>query len=389
MNWLPSALIATLALTAACNQAAPEAPKTEAPKTEQAPKPEEIKKQIDPEDARKAKEPGALLDAIKNDDLTLATRLIEAGADVNQKDDADETALMKAVMPKGGRIPYPLAPLVPILLDSKADVHAKNKKGETALMIAADGAYGVPDPRPQCIRNCEIPPATPERIEAARENRKRQLEMVNHLLKAGARLDDRDQQGWTPLFFATKGGGDARIVEALIAAGADVNAKSTECAKTPLMLAADLAQQEALKALIKAQADVSAQDQCRERSPLMLAALNNDPESEKALIEAGARLDSIDEEGLTALMLAAQFGNINALKTLIDAKANLNAKDHFGQTALMLAVEENRLEAVKALIEAKADLNVKATKGKNKGKTALKLAQSKEIKAALKAAKAK
>jgi ankyrin repeat protein len=51
--------------------------------------------------------------------------------------------------------------------------------------------------------------------------------IVNLLLQeemGTAWKEDRDKQGWTPLFYAVKGGNDT-IVELLLEAGFEVNAK--------------------------------------------------------------------------------------------------------------------------------------------------------------------
>ncbi len=53
------------------------------------------------------------------------------------------------------------------------------------------------------------------------------IERVKVLLAAGARVNWRNQDGETPLFFAARHG-DPEVVQLLIAAGADINAKNSQ-----------------------------------------------------------------------------------------------------------------------------------------------------------------
>ncbi len=152
-------------------------------------------------------------------------------------------------------------------------------------------------------------------------------------------------------------------VKKLIAAGADVNAK-TSFGDTALILAAFRNRGvDMVKALIDAKADVNAKNKADETA-LMWAASEADLATVNALIAAKADVNAKDKKGETALMKASK---VEIVKALIAAKADVNAKDKKGETALM---KEKELEVVQALLAAKADIKVK-----NKdGKTALKLA---------------
>ena len=66
------------------------------------------------------------------------------------------------------------------------------------------------------------------------------IEAVKQHLAAGTDVNAKSKgYGWTPLFYATSGGGQKEIVELLIAEGADVNAKDDD-GETPLGLAIKL-----------------------------------------------------------------------------------------------------------------------------------------------------
>lgn len=84
-------------------------------------------------------------------------------------------------------------------------------------------------------------------------------EIVEALIAAGAEVNQGDSEGWTPLM-AAAGGGHTAIVEKLLAAGANVNAQ-TVFGLTPLMAAAAKGQTATVKQLIAAGADLNAKDQ--------------------------------------------------------------------------------------------------------------------------------
>ncbi len=65
---------------------------------------------------------------------TVKTLLASSSADVNARDERDNTALMEAARQGHDDV-------VQALLVNKADVQAKNSEGKTALMLAAEGGH--------------------------------------------------------------------------------------------------------------------------------------------------------------------------------------------------------------------------------------------------------
>jgi len=61
---------------------------------------------------------------------------------------------------------------------------------------------------------------------AARRNKN--PDVITTLLNAGARLDDRDKNGMTPLMYAAKYNENPDVITTLLNAGADAKAKSIE-----------------------------------------------------------------------------------------------------------------------------------------------------------------
>ena len=129
-----------------------------------------------------------LLNAAGSGDLKNLKNLLDSGVEVNIKDYACRTALMKAVAM--GHLT-----VVNLLLAGGADVNIKDNNCRTALMYAAS-RYGASG-------------------------------MVNVLMTHGAEVNARDKHGATALMDAAKFGYDD-TVQVLLSNGADVNAKDND-----------------------------------------------------------------------------------------------------------------------------------------------------------------
>ena len=140
---------------------------------------------------------------------------------------------------------------------------------------------------------------------------------------------------------------NAEITQALIDAGADINARNGYALRR-----ADV---EKTKVLIKAGANVNIPDVMFGQTPLFTA----DAQKAQLLIDAGANVNWTDLSGRTPL-----FGIEDAEKVqvLVKAGANVNARDPSGSTPLCYA---KTAEAAKALINAGADLKVRNLRGEN------------------------
>jgi ankyrin repeat protein len=118
-----------------------------------------------------------------------------------------------------------------------------------------------------------------------------------------------------------------------------------------------------IEALITAGADVNAVNRYGV-TPLSLAAANGNDRILDVLLKSGANLETADAallDGRTLLMLTARTGNAAAIGRLIDAGANVNAAEtRTGTTALMWAALGNRADAVRALAAAGANVNARS-----------------------------
>ena len=130
--------------------------------------------------------------------------------------------------------------------------------------------------------------------------------------------------------------GHTEAVEALLAAGASVDAKMVGAAT-------DLA--EVMITLM----------------PLHVAAGKGDMGPVRALIAAGADLDATTYNGATPLHLAARQGHASVVEALAAAGASVEARDTDGNTPLHDAVGDAK--AIRALVAAGAALEVKSDAG--------------------------
>ena len=129
--------------------------------------------------------------------------------------------------------------------------------------------------------------------------------------------------------------------QCLFLTGCDGN---TELMKS--VLSEDSAQ---VQALLDAGADINARNNYG-WTALMHAARNGDPDQ--------------DDRGWTALMRAARMGHANIVEILIQQGADLEKSDNQGWTALLWAVNQEHLSVVDALANHGADVNVKAKDGR-------------------------
>ena len=130
-----------------------------------------------------------------------------------------------------------------------------------------------------------------------------------------------------------------------------------------LSMAARYGQVEVIDALIKAGADLEAKDK-RGRTALMSAVQSRNADAVNALLAGGAKVDTRDEVQATALFRAAgPFGNVTVVGSLLNAGAQVNVSDKNGMTPLMWAVRFGDAPRVKALVDAGATIDARDNRG--------------------------
>ena len=227
------------------------------------------------------------------------------------------------------------------LIDQKADVNAAESDGTTALHWAVQQG---------------------------------DLDLVQHLLRAGANAKAKNDYGSTPMSEAAV---LARtpILDALLKAGADVESPNAD-GQTALMVVARTSQVDAARLLIARGANVNAVEKWRGQTALMWAAAQRQPAMVKELIAHGADVNArstvnnwerqVTAEpraiyrpagGLTPLLYAAREGCAECARLLVEAGAEINLGDPENISPLLMAVMNGRFDTASYLIKKGANPN--------------------------------
>ncbi|KAJ8396068.1 hypothetical protein AAFF_G00026000 [Aldrovandia affinis] len=227
---------------------------------------------------------------------------------------------------------------------------------------------------------------------AAREGKHR---LVRKLIQKGYSTDVRDNRGWnplheaafhgsyecarvliraarsscrhrdyvnslahdsaTPLFLAAQQG-HARVVKALLQAGADTN-RVTDDEAGPLFAAVDGGHIEVVELLVRNGAEVNTSHSVSGWSCLHQAAFKGHAEIVRFLAGV-AHVNATDDFEITPLFVAAQYGQQRCLQILADAGATVSCQSHDLATPLLIASQEGHLTCVEALLDRGADPNL-------------------------------
>eukprot|EP00731_Ephydatia_muelleri_P003639 Em0001g3639a len=126
------------------------------------------------------------------------------------------------------------------------------------------------------------------------------IDVLNALVKAGSKVNEKDEKGATPLYYAAVRG-DVDAVNTLVSAGSNVNDRD-KSGMTPLHRAASQGNSDVVKTLIKAGSKVDEKDK-NGFTPLDYATSRGDVEMVKALVEAKSKVDVKDENSYHEVLM--------------------------------------------------------------------------------------
>ena len=331
--------------------------------------------------------------------------LVDAGADIDARNGAGETAIIKSVFAINfeqidSKNYNNYSEIIDMLLNKNANLKYENLNKETALMLAPNGLRSklirkVKDNRGNVKDAFGDYPV----IYAASKN---DIYLLRTLINEKADINEQDENGDTALIIASYWGrysiaktlidGKAKlnitnnrgesalknavynkhynIADALMKAKADLNIK---VGNENLLLflsknAYNYDYSGSIRNILNSGIDVNDKDENGNTALINIVSGKEDKNQLKkirAVISGRANINIQNKEGLTALMLIASSGDDSTIRALISAKADLDAEDKDGNTALIYAVQNNNVGGAKAIIRGKPNLNKQNKNGNN------------------------
>jgi len=280
-------------------------------------------------------------------DTASIKKLLDAGYDIDEKNNIGVTALMFAAM--RGEFDA-----VKLLIKRGAAVNTQSKEGLTALHAASfNGQTKIVQFLLDNGANINLRDKNGNTALDAAKTFNRQ-EVVNLLSKKGAR-----EKGETsfkvdsdlPKLHRACHEGDLTVVGRLLAGGADVHEKDKE-GNTALMHAVipygDKRNAASItELLLRQKADINTKNALG-ISPLRIAATFGDEKLTEFLLTHDADVNAIANDRATALHMAATMGHLAVVKVLISHGDDVNAKAA-GKTPLDRAEQMERTDVVREL----------------------------------------
>ena len=287
--------------------------------------------------------------------------LVDAGASMDSRSHVGRTALSIAVS-KGRRS------CVEILVRTGANLadHDQDESGYTPLHWAVEANH-------LDVLKVLVDADAPLELKmlrtgvtalslAALYNR---LDCIEVLLSGGADASARedDPTGSTPLHRAVLKDRPS-IVKVLVGAGAPLEDQTLDKGRTALSLAASYARLECMQILIEGGADLTGRHcDFNGWTPLHWAVDMGLRCIVQTFISVGAGLNSVNNDGNSALLLAIRKGEAQIAQILIEGGTDLEVVDHNNDSALLLSIKKKRMDIVWTLIAAESDIDAVDQRG--------------------------
>ena len=297
-----------------------------------------------------------LRDAAWANDVPRAGRLIARGADVNAKDETEQSAYLIAT--SEGYLD-----LLELTLRNGADVGSLDRFDGTGLIRAAERGH---------------------------------WDVVGRLVRAGVELDHVNNLGWTALHEAiVLGDGGPRYlatIRVLVAAGADLRLPSARDGVAPvehartqgqgavvdllraalraderesprraaaerrLLTAAESGDADAAAVAIRVDARLEVRDGSR-RTPLLLSAAHDRVAVARLLVALGADPDALDDRHDTPWLVTGVTGSVPMLEVLLRADPDLTIRNRFGGLSVIPASERGHVDYVRRVVRTGIDVD--------------------------------
>jgi len=209
-------------------------------------------------------------------------------------------------------------------MEQGADLNASDINGNTPLLVAARSGHTA---------------------------------IVKALVRGRVNVNAENKSGVNAVYLAAKFGHLATL-DFLLQNGATPNKAEGQCLETALHAATNQGFIQIMQSLLDAGADVNAKDAAG-RSPLHLH--SGFTSVVKLLVGKGAGVHATDSEGLTALHYAVRDGQVNAAQCLLGHGARLEDRTKASLTPLHFV---SKSDVAELLLEHKADFKAQTSEGK-------------------------
>ena len=291
--------------------------------------------------------------AAKGGNDVIIEKLLSLGLDIDSRRSNGATPLMIAAL--CGRLDA-----FSVLIERKSDPTLKDNDLLTLLHYAAQGGNDVIIEKLLSlgldIDSRRSDGATPLMIGALCAR----LDAFSVLIGRKSDPTLRDNDGWTLLHYAAKGGNDV-IIEKLLSLGLDIDSRRMDGA-TPLMIGALCARLDAFSVLIGRKSDPTLRDGDGWTLLHYAAKGGNDVIIEK-LLSLGLDIDSRSSIGETPLMIAACEGSLDAFSVLIERKSDPTLKNNDGRTLLHYAATGGNNVIIEKLLSLGLDIDSRRSDG--------------------------
>ena len=292
--------------------------------------------------------------AIEGGYLDTVDHLLEIGVDINISGGYYGSAL-------GAAASHGFKPLVERLLSMGARTETSNEAGFNCLHFACQSretevAKILLEKDKDLIKSTSKLGVSPFSYAVGSG----QLELVVLLRRAGANVNDKDEDGF-PVLAAAVFYGHQEIALDLVRHRADVNARN-KVGASPLHLAAFRGDEKLTRLLVSHQADLDAVNE-NQFNLIHFACAGQSTAVVKYLIEKGAPVDLADKDGWKPLHVAAELPNLEIIQVLLDRGVNIDDTSQCYETPLMSALFKKQFESAKLLIQRGADTSMTGVTG--------------------------
>jgi ankyrin repeat protein len=342
-----------------------------------------------------------LLAAVRADHAQILGSLLEKGANPDIRDPSDNTPLILAAGINS-------EVMVKLLVEAKANLNLRNDRGWTAAdtatargysdlsgWLVGQGALLSPNAAPAAttirnaaaanegqwttlmtaawrgdtdkIRELRPKPAELEQKDGVGQTslslacRASQINAAKTLLRLGAKVNTQQENGYSPLMWASKNG-DPALVAILIGAGANIGLLSADNLNA-LALAISGGSLAAVDLLLEAGAAQEQLTGTSGQNALMLAAQEAHPKMVARLASQAKWIDQKDNLGRSAVWLAAKSDCGACITELVANKASANMPDKQGIPPLVIAASKGNLDSLQALLNAGAAIDQATPEG--------------------------